>query len=743
MTDADTMPADARALVVVSHRLPIALSLGKDGAIELRETVGGLATALTGARERHAFTWVGWAGQPPAGADHGAVEASLRAAGYEPVSVPAAQHDAFYNGMCNSVIWPLFHYFLGRISTEAGLLPAYAAVNQAFADVVIRTAPEGAHVWIHDYHLMMVPAMLRAARPDLRISFFLHVPFPSSEIYRILPWRAELLAGVLGADYLGFHTGDYARHFRSSCLRVLGLESGFDYVVHDGRRVGVGVHPIGADVTRLSAALHTSGTLERITSLRTQWRGRRVILGVERLDYSKAIPLKLMAYEEFLRRDPRRAAENVLVQVVVPSRLDTEDYRDLKDEIEQQVGRINGLYGTPGVTPIEYLHRQFDTDELAPLYRAADVGIVTPARDGMNLVAHEFVLCQSEPIDDGAPAGVLLLSEFAGAAHSLSHVLLTNPWSPSGVADALEVACAMPAEERSDRMARMRERVIDMDAQRWAARFLAAVDTVVSERGHYDDVALLGPSQQAELLEQAARASRRVLLLDYDGTLRELTRRPLDARPSDELRTLLTELSRLPDTEVHIVSGRDRRTLATWLGDLPISICAEHGFAWRPAGQGQWSIREDIDLRWLARAEAILRGVEVEVDDSEVERKPCGVTWHYRRVDPDYGEWRARELRLHLGEQFANEPVEILAGRKVVELRAAGVDKGHYVRSLDLRDAFVLAIGDDRTDVDMYSALPPGSTSVHVGVTGELNLYRVESPADVRGLLARLRDRLR
>lgn len=462
-----------------------------------------------------------------------------------------------------------------------------------------------------------------------------------------------------------------------------------------------------------------------------------MLLGIERLDYSKAIPLKLAAYEEFLRRDPQRAVDNVLVQVVVPSRLDTDEYRDLKDEIELMVGRINGSFGVPGSTPIEYLHRGFDIEELAALYRAADVGVVIPARDGMNLVAHEYVLCQSEALDDASPPGALVLSEFAGASHSLSQVLLANPWDTTGVADTLEAALAMDAGERRERMARMRDRVIDRDCQKWAERFLAAARNASLDRAHVGTVRI-GPEQWEDLATTARSAPRRVLLLDYDGTLRELTVRPRDARPTPELRELLTKLAGLPDTEVHVISGRDRDTLGAWLGELPISLCAEHGLAWRDPGDVGWTARDDLDMRWLSRADEILRAVELEVDDSELERKPRGIAWHYRRVDPDYGEWRARELLLHLAEQLASDPVEVLSGRKVVELRPAGVSKGNYVRRLDLDNAFVLAIGDDRTDYDTYAALEERAVTVHVGDSGERNRFWVESPREVRSLLRAL-----
>jgi trehalose 6-phosphate synthase/phosphatase len=735
-------PDESGKLVIVSNRLPTSLHVDATGAIELRDTVGGLATALSGARESMGFTWIGWPGPIPTGADIGAVTDALRGAGYEPVPLSPADADPYYNGMCNSVIWPLFHYFLGRVSSDPRFFAAYTNANQEFATTIARVAPPDAHVWIHDFHLMLVPSMLRALRPDVRISFFLHIPFPSSEVYRILPARAELLRGVLGADYIGFHTGDYVRHFRSSCLRVLGLESRFDELAHDGRRIGLGVHPIGADVQRLTAALRSEACATKVAELRERWQGRRVILGVERLDYSKAVPLKLAAYEEFLRRDPQRAKDNVLVQVLVPSRLDTEEYRDLKDEVELAVGRINGLFGAPGSTPIEYLHRSFDIDELAAMYRVADVGVVTPARDGMNLVAHEFVLCQSEPLDDDAQPGVLLLSEFAGASHSLSHVLLTNPWDTGGVADALEQALAMDPRERAERMAKMRERVLERDCQRWAERFLATAAQVTADSVVSTGTVRIDAHAWKDLATTAMTAERRVLLLDYDGTLREVTQRPGDARPTPEILELLGRLAALPRTEVHIVSGRDRFTLEHWLGHLPVHLSAEHGAAWRVAGTQEWQVRGDLNLEWLPRAEQILRAVEIEVDDSEIERKPAGIAWHYRRVDADYGEWRARELLVHLAEQFANEPVELLQGRKLVELRAAGINKGSYVRSLDLTGAFVLAIGDDRTDFDTYSALDEAGVAVHVGSAGEGNRYWVSSPVEVRALLGELAKRL-
>ncbi|MBC7174304.1 MAG: trehalose-6-phosphate synthase, partial [Polyangiaceae bacterium] len=514
------------------------------------------------------FRWVGWPGGDVPVIDRAQVTEMLRERGLVPIFLTPKERARYYNGFCNGVIWPLFHYFTDRVHFDRRAFASYEEVNARFADALAREAPEGARVWVHDFQLMLVPRLLRQKRPDLEIGFFLHIPFPSSEIYRSLPVREEILLGVLGSDYIGFQTSDFARHFRSSCLRVLGLDSDPDGVMHQGRRVGVGTHPIGIPVETFRQALRSPAARAYTEELRSRYKKRRVLLGVERLDYSKGITHKLDAYEEYLRRDPERAKGVVLLQVIVPSRLDNAEYRRLKREIEEQVGRLNGRYARPGLTPVEYMHRNLDVERLAALYAFVDAMLVTPVRDGMNLVAQEFVVCQSQAqAEFGGCPGVLLLSEFAGAAHSLSRAILVNPWDVHRTADAIEEALAMPDSDRTARITGMAEHVDGMDSELWVRDFLDACSELVARR-EAGKAKRLDSAARDLLAARAARATRRILFLDYDGTLREITRVPSEARPTEEIRALLAELARLPSTTVHVVSGRDRAQMEAWLGDL-------------------------------------------------------------------------------------------------------------------------------------------------------------------------------
>ena len=319
------------------------------GASSVEPSPGGLAAAVSGVRERRA--WIGWPGGvvPPELVPE--LEKRLAADGLYPVMLDGAEEEAFYGRMCNDTLWPLFHYFVGRVQFDVEAWKQYVTVNERFAEAIARRTPARGRVWIHDFHLMLVPETLRRLRPDLSIGFFLHIPFPTSEIYRLLPAREEVLLGLLGADYIGFHTGDYVSHFRASCLRVLGLESEPDAIDHSGRIVGVGVDPIGIDVARFRDVLAEPETERIYAELKDRYRDRRLVLGVERLDYSKGIPQKLRAFERFLAQDPTRAATTTMLQVLVPSRLESAEYRLQRDEIELVIARINGRFGEPGGRP--------------------------------------------------------------------------------------------------------------------------------------------------------------------------------------------------------------------------------------------------------------------------------------------------------------------------------------------------------------------------------------------------------
>jgi trehalose 6-phosphate synthase/phosphatase len=735
--------AGHHGLVIASNRLPVRLTT-EGGTVQVLPSPGGLSAALSAFRGD--ATWVGWPGAVIPQGRQKRVRARLAKDNLYPVFLSTEDEEDFYNRVCNDTLWPLFHYFAERLRITPEAWARYVEVNERFAETILEHCEPDSRVWVHDFHLMLVPALLRARAPRLSIGFFLHIPFPSSEVYRLLPARDQLLRGVLGANYVSFQVGDYARHFRSSCLRILGIDSEPDWLELDDRRVGIGVDPIGIDVDGFREVIADPETERLLADLERQYEGRRLILGVERLDYTKGIPQKLHAFERFLEQDRERARTTTMIQVVVPSRLESPEYRAQRDEIELLIARINGRFARPGVTPVEYIHRDISKPALVALYRRADVMMVTALRDGMNLVAQEFVLCQSEP---GLPSrwrGALLLSELAGSAQVLPGALLVNPWNVDGVVEHLARALELPARERQRRLETMAKRVEDLESRRWAEGFLTRLGRYSQRERRIRRPPTVDVAIEERLGRRFARARRRTILLDYDGTLRELELHPDLAQPTPEIRALLRSLAGLPDTDVHIVSGRRRRNLEQWLGRLPLYLCAEHGYLARAPG-GEWETLLELDLSWLRPIERLLRRVAADVPGAHVERKSCSVAFHYRQAEPEYGSWRARELLNDLHQHLAGAPAEILAGHQVVEIRALGVDKGVYVRRIfpdgnKESTHFVLGLGDDRTDHDLLEALPAGSVAGHVGgllpstrSDGRRDDIHLVGPGEVRGFL--------
>jgi trehalose 6-phosphate synthase/phosphatase len=470
-------------LILVSNRLPVLLE-EQDGEWTARRATGGLVAALSGLDD--VLTWVGWPGAAVSREVEGTVAEKLSKLGLTPIFLSEDDKRSFYDQVCNETLWPLFHTFPDRMRVSDESWGTYVKVNDRFATHLAGTAPEGARVWIHDFHLMLLPALLRRRRPDLRLGFFLHIPFPTFEVYRLLPARRMILAGLLGADYISFHTADYAAHFRDACRRVLGLrgggKAGGAIRLPERKLARVGVDPIGIDSEGFDTALNSTEGKREARLLRERYGDRRLILGVERLDYTKGILQKLHAFERYLDEDPQRAVSTTLLQVLVPSRLESLDYQSLRTEIELLMSSINGRFGRPGITPVEYIHRPVSRASLAALYRRADVMLVTALRDGMNLVAHEFVYCQTAPGPGRPYRGTLVLSELTGAAQVLPEATLVNPWDVMGVARALEDVRALSAAERQAALERMATAVKHLDCRRWAERYLAALDASTEAR---------------------------------------------------------------------------------------------------------------------------------------------------------------------------------------------------------------------------------------------------------------------
>ena len=715
-------------LLLVSNRLPVTVKVEKDHVSVVRSP-GGLATGLRGPHERSGGLWIGWPGDVSrlSGAQRAEVEKQLSALRCVPLHLSSSEVSRYYEGYSNRALWPLCHYLLDRIPRQDRDWDVYAKVNERFAELVARHYQPGDTIWVHDYQLMLVPDLLRQRLPEARIGYFHHIPFPSSEILRTLPHRAELLRGLLGADLVGFHTPSYAHHFSNSLLRVLGLETDMGQVTLEGRTVRLGAFPMGIDAAAFERLAEDPGVLGEVSVIQERGAGQRLLLGIDRLDYTKGIPRRLLAVQRLLEREPAWRGRLRLIQVAVPSRTQVEDYAAYRDKVDELVGRINGLYGTVHNVPIHYLYRSFNERQLVGLYRSADVMLVTPTRDGMNLVAKEF--CAARPDEDG----VLILSEFAGAATELRDAVIVNPYDVDAMADTIEHALEMPVEERRRRMRALRAQVKSRDVHWWVGHFLDALQSVPPP-------SVRSPSVE-ELVARLKGAGRRVLLLDYDGTLVGTAPRPELAVPDPELKMLLERLAALPGTQVHVVSGRLKETLEEWLGALPVSLHAEHGL-WSRSGPGvPWRMLDGVSSEWKALARPLMDAFTARVPGSFVEEKTASLAWHYRLVDPEYGAWQSRELRLKLCEALSQSPLEVLPGDKVVEVRPRGVHKGRVVgQALAVAEpgALVAAFGDDRTDEDLFAALPEGAISVHSGGKPSRGMYRVSGPSEVREVLATL-----
>jgi trehalose 6-phosphate synthase/phosphatase len=721
-------------VLLVSHRLPVTVT-SLDGRARIAASAGGVATGLLPLHEGSGGLWIGCPGELDelAAEERERVARELEARGLVAVELEREMARRYYEGYANGVLWPLFHYLSYQLPLEARDHDAYAAANERFAEVVAASWRPGDLIWVHDYQLLLLPELLRRRLPEARIGLFLHIPFPSSEVFRALPRRAEILEGMLGADLIGFHTAPYLRHFASTVLRILGAPTDVDALLWRGRQVQLGIFPMGIDARAFASTATSPGVEQEVRKLRGEDRAR-LLVGIDRLDYTKGIPRRLLAYERLLQRHPDLRGHVRFVQVAVPSRRDVEAYQVFRSQADELIGRIHGAFATPHWVPLHWIYRALSREEVVALYRAADVLLVTPLRDGMNLVAKEFVASR---IDED---GVLVLSEFAGAAAELAEAILVNPFDVEASASAYYRALTMSEGERRRRMRALRRRVTSWDADRWARSFVERLASV----GRRPEGRAVTPGPELDaLLERLRAAPALVLLLDYDGTLVPFAPTPDLATPDAALLELLGDLAARPATVVHVVSGRSRETLEGWLGSLAIGLHAEHGLCSRAPGDSDWEVVPASTAAWRERVIEILEDFAARTPGALLETKSAGVAWHYRAADREYGERQARELHLHLTETLSNVPVQILPGEKVLEVRPHGVSKGRVVE-FALRKApagsLLCALGDDRTDEDLFAALPEGSVAVHVGPLPSRAAYRLAAVGDARGLLRRLLD---
>ncbi len=719
-------------LIIVSNRLPITIEKRK-GKLHFRRSVGGLATGLSSFYQLYDSIWIGWCGIPADNIDRkekNNIEKKLMTDfNNYPIFLSRKDIRMYYYGFSNKTIWPLFHYFTHYAVYNQDFWASYIHVNKSFCNAIIKIAKPDDVIWIHDYHLMLLPMFLREKLPDARIGFFLHIPFPSFEVFRLLPWRREILDGLLGADLIGFHTYDYVRHFLSSVRRLLGYEYTLNLVTTANRRVQVDAFPMGIDYERFANAIYNAPVKKEINRIRKKLGNRKLILSVDRLDYTKGIPQRIEAFDLFLEENPEYKEKVTLVMVAVPSRTGVEAYMLLKKEVDELVGRINGKHGTIGWLPVWYLYRSLSFNLLAALYCVADVALVTPVRDGMNLIAKEFIATKA----DGK--GVLILSEMTGAAKELGEALIVNPNNKQEVSQALIEALKMSESEQISCNIIMQKRLKRYNVIQWARDFM---DKLIHIKKFQQELSAkrLTQTMEGKLIDNYHQSSKRLLLLDYDGTLIPFAEKPEKAKPGKDLLRLLEALTGESKNEVVIISGRDKETLETWFGSLNGGLIAEHG-AWFKEKGKDWETIEPLQNDWKEEIWPILELYVDRTPGSFIEEKEFSLVWHYRKADPELAQVRARELKDGLLDLTANLDLGVLEGSKVIEIKNAGINKGqvalHWISKGNWD--FILAIGDDLTDEDIFEVLPERAYSIKVGFGISRAKFNLDSYMDVRRLI--------
>lgn len=734
MTDEQAAPAKPSRLIIVSNRLPVSVERTEAG-LAFQPSVGGLATSLNSLREETEMLWLGWPGLAPRDEQEAEeMERHLRQEyGCAPIFLEPELFDKYYTGFSNGCLWPLFHYFMQYAHYDWDEWHAYQRVNRQFAEKLEGILRPNDRVWVHDYHLMLLPALIRQIVPEAAIGFFLHIPFPSYELFRTLPWREQLLNGLLGADLIGFHSFSYARHFNSALLRILGVENEFGRVLVGDRPAKVDTFPLGVDVERFASALKLEPVKERLEELEEQRGDRKIVLSVDRLDFTKGILERLAAFSQFLEDYPGWQGKVSLVSICVPSRQSVPEYQELKRQVDEMVGRINGRFSQPGWTPIWYLYRKLPFEGLVPFYLLADVALVTPLRDGMNLVAKEYLASRPHG------TGVLVLSETAGSAEELGEALIVNPHDQPSIIEKLLAALTMDEAEQIRRNKPMIARLHRYTINRWADDFLTQLEAASQRRPGYRASYLAG-SRREQLLQDFQQAEHRLLLLDYDGTLVGFTSRAEDAEPDADLLQLLAHLKSDPANTIVIISGRDHQTLDGWLGQLDLDLVAEHGARIR-RDAADWQLMEEGGASdWQEEIRPVMEVYVDRTPGAYLEDKGSSLVWHYRQSEPELGSIRAKELVDTLESYLTNTSLHLMQGSKVIEVKQSNVNKGRaaqrWLSASDPAFDFILAVGDDVTDEDLFQALPDQGYSIKVGPSNQTSArFYLQNAAGVRQLL--------
>lgn len=715
--------------IIVSNRLPIKIERTDQG-LNFMPSEGGLATGLGSIYNTGGNIWIGWPGIVPENEpEEKEIRAKLKTLNLVPVFLDQEELEGFYEGFSNEVLWPICHYRPSYAIYDEANWQTYLNVNIKFSNIIKGYIQENDEVWIHDYQLMLLPSQIRAFKNEISIAYFQHIPFPSHELFRLIPWRNELLNGLLGADLIGFHTFNDSQYFIDACLHILGTKNKDNSLQHGGRTVFVEAYPMGIDNIKFERLAREKSIRERAETIKDNFRQHKIILSVDRLDYSKGILERIHAFENLLKEYPAYMKEVVYYMLVVPSRDQVPQYKLLKDEVDRSVGRVNATYGTEDWIPITYFYNSYPIEELSALYVSADVCLVTPIRDGMNLVCKEYIASHPEQ------HGVLVLSEMAGAAQELPDALIVNPNDAYSVAQSLMQALEMTEEEQSERMESMLENVRKFNIHHWVNQFLERLREI-KDLQDKELSRKVGDRIKEQICKRYRSADKRLILLDYDGTLVGFNKEAEKAAPTSELYQILEQITEDPKNLVVIISGRKHQTLQKWFLDKDMILVGEHG-AWSNYPDGEWRAKKGLSIVWKDVIKRIMVKYADRTPGAFIEEKNYSLAWHYRKVQKGLGRLRAQELMDRLRYIVPNYGVQLLDGDDVIEVKNSEVNKGRAALEIykDFEPGFVLAIGDDMTDEDMFYALPDETFTIKVGKKASAARYYIEGQPEVLPLL--------